>query len=294
MSESGTRLPQDIDTSTPSIARVYDVFLDGKDNFAVDREVHDRIVAIEPLADTAAQANRLWLRRAVKWLAGTAGVDQFLDVGSGLPTADNTHQIAQRANREATVVYVDNDPSVCAHGRALLTDNERTSLVAADLTKPQEVLGHPDVTRVLDFSRPIALLHCGTLHHVSDEQQPRAIMQEYVRALPDGSYVGITHFFDPADDPHTDEAERTRLSAKAREIQRGFQTAMGTCFFRGHAEVSGFFPGLQMLPAGPDPAGSGLCETTAWWPEGPVQGQRSDLRLLGGVGRKPGAEPGRV
>jgi SAM-dependent methyltransferase len=142
------------------VARVYDLVLGGKDNFAVDSQMYERLTEIAPELPPALRGNRDWLARVVRWLAHDAGIDQFLDCGSGLPTAENTHDVAQRVNPDATVVYVDNDPAVVAHGRALLEENDRTHFVAADVTRPHEVLEHPDLTRHLDLTRPVAVIHC--------------------------------------------------------------------------------------------------------------------------------------
>lgn len=175
-----------IDTNVASIARVYDAMLGGKDNFDVDRVIRDQIRELAPESIVAAQDGRDFLLRVTRYLAREIGVDQFLDCGSGLPTAENTHQIAQNVNPEARVVYVDNDPVVLAHGRALLGENDRTHFVPGDLAQPQELLAERAVTANIDFSRPLALYQVGTLHHVSDEQRPGEIMAEYVDALPSG------------------------------------------------------------------------------------------------------------
>src|SRR4051812_48721261 len=147
-----------------------------------------------------ARASRRWLVRVTRFLAREAGIDQFLDLGSGLPTAENTHQAAQRINPDVRVVYVDNDPSVVAHGRALLEENELTRFSPADLTDPDEVLSDPAVREHLDWDRPIALLQLGTLHHYVGDVPPAAIMQRYIDALPMGSYVALSHFLDPQDE----------------------------------------------------------------------------------------------
>src|SRR5437016_3567481 len=188
-----------IDAGTPSVARVYDAFLGGENNFAVDRLVFQETVRMVPHARLMAVENRHWLIRAVRFLTQECGIDQFLDVGSGLPTRENTHQAVQRAIPDASVVYVDNDPACWAFGRALLEDNEFTHFVDADLTRPAELLAHPAITKHLDFDRSIALIQCATMHHVPDEQRPDEIMAVYRDALPSGSYLALTHFWDPED-----------------------------------------------------------------------------------------------
>ena len=187
----GQELPSvRIDESKPSVARAYDAFLDGKDNFEVDRHLVEKFLEVLPDAKAMARKNRRWLIRAVRWLADTAGIDQFLDCGSGLPTQENTHDVVQRVNPDARVVYVDIDPICAVHGRALLEDNDRTYFAHADLTEVESLFEHPSVTRYLDLTRPVALIHCSTIHHVSDEQQPYDIMQRYIERLPS---VAIRH-----------------------------------------------------------------------------------------------------
>ncbi|MET0233111.1 MAG: SAM-dependent methyltransferase [Kibdelosporangium sp.] len=265
--------PPEIDPTVPSIARVYDAFLGGKDHYEVDRQVYQQILQIAPESARTGRECRAWLIRVARFLAGGAGIDQFLDLGSGLPTAENTHQAVQRINAEAQVVYVDNDPMVAAHGRALLEENDRTHFVVGDLRRPEELLQDPTVNKYLDFSRPIGLIQSNTLHHVADEFEPASQMVKYVAALAPGSYVAISHLHKPADE---------RLRELADDAEARFMALMGTCKFRGHDEIASFFPGLEMVEPG-------LTYLFDWWPDGPrvtppVDG---DYLLLGGVGRKP-------
>ena len=139
--------------------------------------------------------NRRWLVRVVGYLADEVGINQFLDLGSGLPTTENTHQVAQRHNPEVQVVYVDIDPICSAHGRAMLEENDFTTFVEADMTRTADLLKHPDVVRRIDLDQPVALMQCGTLHHVPDESDPAGMMREYIDALPSGSYIAMTHFW---------------------------------------------------------------------------------------------------
>jgi S-adenosyl methyltransferase len=266
-------LPE-IDPTVPSIARVYDAFLGGKDHYEVDRMVYEQILKISPESAHSCRECRAWLIRVVRFLAANAGIDQFLDAGSGLPTAENTHQAAQRINSEAQVVYVDNDPMVAAHGRALLEENDRTHFVVGDLREPAQLLSDPTVTRYLDFTRPLALIHSNTLHHVSDADGPQDIMAEYIDALPSGSYVAISHLYNPKDG--------SDLEASALEIEAKFMSLMGTCIFRSRKEIEGMFPGLDMIEPG-------LAHLFEWWPDGPriKPPTPADYRLLGAVGRKP-------
>ena len=266
--------PPQVDTTRPSIARVYDAFLGGKDNYEVDREVYRQVVQIAPEARTTGLQCRAWLIRVVRFLAGNAEIDQFLDCGSGLPTAENTHEAAQRINPEARVVYIDNDPMVAAHGRALLEENDRTHFGVADLREPDKLLRSPVVTRHLDFDRPMGLIQCNTLHHVSDDAKPHEIMAAYVDALPSGSYVAICHLHDPADG--------SSRSTLARDVQTRFMSLMGTCRFRTREEISSYFDGLEFVQPG-------LTYPYRWWPDGPqLESIPEEAHLLlGGVGRVP-------
>ncbi|GGP34213.1 SAM-dependent methyltransferase [Saccharothrix coeruleofusca] len=267
--------PAYIDTSKASIARVYDAFLDGKDNYEIDREVLRRVRRVAPEASTLAVDNRQFLIRATRFLAARTGITQFLDCGSGLPTAENTHQVAQRINPEARVVYVDNDPVVLAHGRALLEENDRTHFSAADIFNPRETLEDPVVREHIDFSEPVALLQMGTLHHYNGESPTvREIMAEYIEALPSGSYVGISHFFDPETEEH---------SAIARRMEETFlHSPMGSGRFRTRRELEELFEGLELVPPG-------LVICADWWPDGPNLTPLDAVSycIAGAVGRKP-------
>ncbi|MGH3329186.1 MAG: SAM-dependent methyltransferase [Streptomycetales bacterium] len=271
---SADATPVHIDTTKASIARVYDAFLNGKDNYEIDREVFRRVQQVAPEAGQLAWDNRDFLIRVTRFVARQTGVTQFLDCGSGLPTAENTHQVAQRIQPEATVVYVDNDPVVLAHGRALLEENDQTHFSAADIFVPHEVLGDEVVRKHLDFSEPIALFQMGTLHHYADERSPGDIMQEYIDALAPGSYVGISHFFDPETSEHSD---------LARRMEDVFlHSPMGTGVFRTRTEIEGMFPGLELV----DP---GLVLCADWWPDGPRFKPLDQVSycIVGAVGRKP-------
>lgn len=265
-------VPTVIDPSKASIARVYDAALGGKDNYEVDREVLRQVSEVAPEVKQLAVDNCAFLIRAVRFLAGNAGITQFLDCGSGLPTAENTHQVAQRRRPQARVVYVDNDPVVLAHGRALLEDNDHTHFVDADIFRPQEVIGHETVRGQLDFAQPIALLQVGTLHHRAGD--PSDLMREYVDALPPGSYVAVAHFLDPETDEH---------SSLARRMEEQFlHSPMGTGLFRTRDEIRGLLPDLELIEPG-------LVRCVDWWPNGPRIEPLSAVQhcIAGAVGRKP-------
>lgn len=254
---------------------MYDCFLGGKDNYDVDRQVFEQVNRVAPQMSSLARAHRDWLIRVTRFLVGTAGIDQFLDCGAGLPTAENTHQAAQRMNSEARVIYVDNDPVVAAHGRALLEENDRTQLVMADLTEPDRVLDHPVVRKVIDFDRPLALIQCSTIHHVPDALRPREIMQRYIERLPAGSYLALTHFYDPQDGG--------AASDLARFVEDVFsKSSMGSGFFRSRAEIEALFGDLEFVEPG-------IARLRDWWPDGPhlAPPSAADEVLIGGVARKP-------
>lgn len=260
-------VPPEIDTSKPSIARVYDARLGGKDNFAVDRAVVAEMEKAFPDGGKAARINRALLGRAVRSLSAQ-GIDQFLDLGSGLPTVMNTHQIAQAVNPAARVVYVDIDPIVLAHSRALLVEDASTTVITADLRHPETVLSNPEVTGFLDFSRPIALIVNAVLHHIQDEEDPYGILDQYKNAVPAGSYLLITHF--------------STASAEARELQSVLTSALGRGKMRSREEITRFFDGFDLV----DP---GVVHLAQWRPDEPLPDPLtiSELLSLGGLARKP-------
>ncbi|WP_424188834.1 SAM-dependent methyltransferase [Actinokineospora sp. G85] len=269
----GTVLPTFIDTTKPSIARVYDAFLNGKDNYEVDREMMRKINLAAPEAAHIAFDSRDFLIRVTRFIAQQTGVRQFLDLGSGLPTAENTHQVAQRVNPDTTVVYIDKDPVVIAHGRALLEENDRTHFTAQDIFEPEQVLADEVVRKNLDFSQPIALFQMATFHHYGGERTPRDIMRTYIDALAPGSIVGLSHFLDPEDD---------RYAPLAKKIERILLSDMSTGRFRTRAEIADMLPGLDLIEPG-------LVLAADWWPDGPRLKPLADSQhcVAGAVARKP-------
>ncbi|MVU77659.1 hypothetical protein GPX89_10450 [Nocardia sp. ET3-3] len=274
-SDYPSSVPVGVDTSRASIARVYDAFLNGKDNFEVDREVLARVQQAAPQATDLAWANRDFLIRVCRFLARSAGIDQFLDLGSGLPTAENTHQVVQRINSDARVMYLDNDPMVLAHGRALLAENDKALIGTADIFQPLEVLENESVLEHLDFTRPLALLQVGTLHHYLGDDSAK-LMQTYIDALPAGSFVAISHFFDPQD---PQKPELSELAAKMEE--KFIHSPMGSGRFRTRDEIQAMFGDLEMVEPG-----LVLCDD--WWQDGPRLQNLSPVRecIVGGVGHK--------
>jgi SAM-dependent methyltransferase len=265
-------IPVGVDTSRASIARVYDAALNGKDNFEIDREVLRQVATVAPQVNDLAWSNRNFLIRACRFLAGQAGITQYLDCGSGLPTAENTHQVVQRLVPEAKVLYIDNDPVVLAHGRALLEENENTLFISADIFDPEDVLSRVEESDFLDFTQPIALIQNGTLHHYIGDDGPQ-IMQKYVDALVPGSYTVIAHFFDPETPEH---------SAIARAMEEKFlHSPMGSGLFRTQKQLLELFPDQELVPPG-----LVLCDD--WWPDGPRIKPLNQVEecIAGGVGRK--------
>jgi O-methyltransferase involved in polyketide biosynthesis len=248
-----------IDTSKPSVARMYDYYLGGKDNFQVDRDaVHAMLVPLSEIRQ-AAQENRAFLRRVVRYMAHQ-GIRQFLDIGSGLPTQQNTHEVAQEIIPDARVVYVDNDPVVLAYGRAVLATDDNTTVAAADIHRPAEVLDHPDTKRLIDFNEPVGVLMIAMVHFLTDEEQP-AVMGRLRDVLAPGSFLAITHI--------TKDGKSPDVVAQIESIYANTPTPG---YFRNHAEIARFFDGFDLIDPGLvtldrwrleslDPAP----EATGWW-----------------------------
>ncbi|MBE8475489.1 SAM-dependent methyltransferase [Streptomyces justiciae] len=230
-----------IDPAKPSIARVYDYLLGGKDNYAVDREIGDVFKRDLPGSVAIAFANRAALTRAVREIARTTGIRQFVDLGSGLPTADNVHQVAQRHAPESRVVYVDIDPQVLVHGRALLEDNDQTRVVAVDVRNPEDIRTHPDTVEMIDFDRPVAVIFSAILHHVNDDEDPAGIVRYWRDQVVPGSYFFISHFRS-GNNPETEEAEAV------------LQQTFGRGRWRTDEEIASLLDGLEILEPGIVPA----------------------------------------
>jgi SAM-dependent methyltransferase len=275
-SRTGVRKPVGVDTTRASIARVYDYSLGGKDNYDVDRAAYEQILEVAPRQGDVSIMNRRWLHRVIRYLAGPAGIDQFLDVGAGLPTVANTHEVAQQQNPESRVIYVDNDPVCNAHGRVLLEQNENTHFVPADLLDPGTLLGKADITRYLNMDRPIGLVLCGLLHHIDEEFDPVGLMREYVDLLPHGSYLAISHFHDPG-------PEHPELHALAKELERRFtEKGLGSGWYRTTEQILEYFGGLELVAPG-------LVQLDEWWPAGPPLRERypEEWVMVGGIAYKP-------
>jgi len=263
--------PPEIDTSRPHSARMYDYFIGGKNHFAADRETALRVLRESPSIRVAARENRAFLGRVVRYLAAEAGIRQFLDIGTGLPTENNVHEAAQEIAPSARVVYVDNDPLVLAHARALLTSKPegRTAYIQADLRSPAEILDSPVVREVLDFSQPIALMLVAILHFVPDEWDPPAILRTLVDALPSGSYVAASHL---VTDHHPDPAAVGRTMRDAGIPMQRRES-------REFAQL--VFSGLDLVPPG-------VVLVSEWRPSGTGPGPTpAEVGCYGGVARKP-------
>jgi hypothetical protein len=232
-----------LDTGVAHSARRYNYWLGGKDNFAADRESGDTIAATFPTIRDSVRENRKFLRRAVDFLAAEAGIDQFLDVGTGLPTADNTHEVAQRITPSARIVYVDNDPIVLAHARALLTSSPggATAYIDADLREPEKILGASELGATLDLSRPVGLVLLAVLHFVRDSEDPYGVVAKLIEALPTGSYLVMSHATYDLVDPATVERLETVSGGQWRS--------------RNRDEFARFFTGLELVEPGVVPIG---------------------------------------
>jgi hypothetical protein len=256
-----------IDTSVAHPARVYDYWLGGEDNFAADREAAERVLAVTPGLRFRVRANRAFLARAVRYLAGEAGIRQFLDVGTGIPAANNTHEVAQAAAPDSKIVYVDNDPIVLTHARALLATGPlgATQYVDGDLRDPQAIMR---AATILDVTKPTALMLIGVMHLIQDSEQPQEIVANLLAALPAGSYLAMSH---PASDIHPGQVE----------AQRRYNERVSTPqTLRSREQVARFFDGLELVPPG-------LVQVHAWRPDPEDSIPPDAVSAHGGVARKP-------
>jgi hypothetical protein len=260
--------PSGVDPSVPNGARIYDAMLGGKDNFAVDRAAVEQMLMANPMAPRTARANRDFLGRVVRYLGGECGIRQFLDIGTGLPTVQNVHQVALEQNPDADVVYVDYDPVVVTHGQALLAGSKRVKVIQGDLRKPADILA--TAAQSLDFSQPVAVLLVAILHFISDDEDPLSILGELRGAMVPGSYLVISHT--------ADESAATVMGA----AKQGFKMAGAPLTPRSRAQISALFKGFELI----DP---GLVDVREWRPVAAAVGaDASELpwTIVGGVGRR--------
>lgn len=273
---SEERAPAGVDPTKPSVARVYDYFLGGKDNFAIDRQVAQMALQVTPDGPEAGRANRAFLRRVVRHLAREAGIRQFLDIGSGLPTQGNVHQVAKDVADGIHVVYVDNDPMVLAHGRALLCEANTATVVQADIRQPEEVLAAASATGFIDLNQPVGLLLVSILHHLADDDDPGGLAATYRNVLSSGSHLAISHFRNPGE-------RQPEASQKALEVEKIFNETLGTGRWRSDEEIEGYFGDFELLEPGVVPL-------PEWRPEpGEVVTEQTYTyhTFVGGVARKP-------
>jgi hypothetical protein len=265
----------DIDITKPNVARVYDYFIGGKDNFTADREFAHEAMKIAPKAPIAAQANRQFLRRVVSYLVADEGITQLLDIGSGLPTQGNSSEVAHEINPDAHVVYVDNDPMVYIHSKALLSDAQTVDIVKGDIRNPVQILTDPTVLSLIDFGRPVGLLLLAILHHITDAEDPPGIVARLRDAMPSGSFLAISSFRMPG-------PEVPELRALTLEGERLLEEDLGSGRWREDQEILSWFGDWEMQPPG-------LVALVDWRPETPGSVERDEIYhgFSGGLARKP-------
>jgi hypothetical protein len=264
--------PPVIDKNVAHSPRIWNYWLGGKDNYPIDRQVGDQIAAAYPDIAHAARAHRMFLGRAVRYLAGEAGVRQFLDIGTGLPTVDNTHEVAQRVAPESRIVYVDNDPLVLVHARALLVSTPQgvTDYIDADLHEPDTIVRSASET--LDFTRPVAIMMFGILDHIIDDDEALAIVDRLLGAVPVGSYLTIAHGTNHVHGAKTDEAVRTWNENSEPKIT-----------LRTPGQLARFFHDLELLEPG-------IVSCPRWRPEVDL-GDTIEVDAMCGIGRKSHTAP---
>ncbi|MFF7531683.1 SAM-dependent methyltransferase [Streptomyces bobili] len=266
--EAAQSLRDRINTSQPHTARIWNYWLGGKDNYEVDRAAGDQIRQLHPGIGEYARADRLFLGRAVRHLVHDVGIRQFLDIGTGLPTADNTHEVAQAAAPEARIVYVDNDPLVLAHARALLTSSPegRTDYLDEDLRNVDAILEH--AAKTLDFSKPVALILLGVVIFVGDDEDPYALVRRLIDRLPAGSHLVLSHTITSPSMPDVDEAVKFWNEHGTPKLTQ-----------RTPEDVARFFDGLELLEPG-------VLSCSRWRPEGGDASEPEEVAMFGGVARK--------
>jgi hypothetical protein len=265
--DSNENVSPAIDTTKPSPARMYDYFLGGQNNYEVDRQAAEQVKAVvgEMLCHATVWENRRFLQRAVRFLA-ESGIDQFIDLGTGLPTQGNVHEVAQEAIPDAHVVYVDNDPIVLAHGRALLAADHTTTIITADARDPESILRNPDLLELIDFSRPVAVLAVALFHFIGDHENPAGIVAAFRSRMRPGSYLALSHL--------------TTDGVPAEELQRVvdvYKNAASPIVFRTPEQIKPLFEGFELVEPG-------FTRPWKWRPELGPAGPQTDS-LCAGVGR---------
>jgi hypothetical protein len=266
--------PPDIDTETAHPARMYDAYLGGTTNYAADRAAVRQVLRAAPEMRDLAVANRAFLRRAVRFLVGEAGIRQILDIGAGIPTVDTVHEIADDSASGARVVYVDNDPVVLKHADQRSTNSSATRTILADLREPERILASPDVRELIDFDRPVALLLVAVLHFITDDEAPSRLVATLRNALPTGSYLALSH-------------STADLRAKAATMATAvYDQATAPVRLRSHEQIAAFFDGFDLIEPG-------LVQAPLWRPDGEAPNPKDLERiwLYAGVGRLADARP---
>ncbi|MGN6676865.1 MAG: SAM-dependent methyltransferase [Streptosporangiaceae bacterium] len=263
---SNPEFPDEVDRERPSVARLYDYFLGGTRNFAADRELARELLLVEPNARYIATENRAFLGRAVRYLL-CAGIRQFIDLGSGIPTQENVHEIAQKGNPEARVVYVDNDPVAVAHSKHILGDNANAAVIEADIRDPWSVIDHPLVASLIDFSEPVGLLMVTVLQFVPDRDDPVGVCGKFASVLASGSYLAISHAIDEA---------APGAAAQSRDL---YNKATASAHIRTRAEIMRVFGGFDLVKPG-------LVYLPLWRPDGGQPDHPELAWIHAGVGRK--------
>jgi hypothetical protein len=267
MSGDGRR-PSGLDVTKPNVARIYDYLLGGKDNFAADRAAATKIMEAAPVVVQRTRENRAFLGRVVRHLAESA-IDQFLDLGTGLPTQHNVHEVAQSVAPASHVVYVDNDPVVISHGKAILENNGRTVVLQADMRNTSEILEHPELRQLIDFSRPVAVLMVAVLHFLAEGDRPHEIVNAFCERLAPGSYLVVSHA----------SAGAMKPDNLTQAVQTYATTSIGSITPRSSQRIESFFDGLELQEPGVVPVAQ-------WRPEGILPPSTPGPAFLGGVGRK--------
>jgi O-methyltransferase involved in polyketide biosynthesis len=267
VADNSSQVPPEVNTNVPQTARIWNYWLGGKDNFPVDRQVGDQVLEAFPAIVENARASRAFLARAVEYLAGEAGIRQFLDIGTGLPTANNTHQVAQAVAPECHIVYVDNDPIVLTHARALLTSTPEgaTDYIDADLRDPDTIL--QQAARTLDFTQPIAIMLMGILGHIAEDEQAQSIVKRLLGGVPAGSYLTMN-----------DGTDTSQEVVEAARIWN--ESANPTYHLRSPDRIARFFDGLELVEPG-------VVSPPRWRPEPSASGLPAEIDSACGVGRKP-------
>jgi S-adenosyl methyltransferase len=272
---SGEEVPlPGIDITRPNVARVYNYLIGGKDHYSVDRAAGDALIAQEPDALISGLEHRAFLGRVVRYMTAEAGIRQFIDVGSGLPSANNTHEIAHRLAPDARVVYVDNDQVAVNHGKALIGVTSTTRFIKGDARAPREILDDPSARELIDFSQPVGVLVLSLLHHIADSEDPGGIAGTFRDALAPGSHLVISHFCNPG----AENPEQARIAAESEKL---FNENFGTGRWRSRDEIAAYFGDFELV----DP---GLVPPPLWRPDIPPSGELPGVfyRIVAGVARK--------